>query len=43
MVKAIAINKDSQYIASIAADNDHSVFVFDLQGTKLGQEKVILL
>jgi len=39
MVKAIAINKDSQYIASIAADNDHSVFVFDLQGTKLGQEK----
>lgn len=39
MVKAISINKDSQYIASVGSDNDHSVFVFDLQGTKLGQDK----
>jgi WD40 repeat protein len=39
LVKAIGINKDAQYVASAAADNDHTIFVFDLQGNKLGQQK----
>lgn len=43
LVKAIGINKDAQYVASAAADNDHTVFVFDLQGNKLAQQKVLFL
>jgi len=39
LVKAIGINKDAQYVASAAADNDHTIFVFDLQGNKLGSQK----
>lgn len=38
-VKAISFNKDSEYIATAGSDNDHSVFVFDLKGTKLGEQR----
>jgi len=38
-VKAIAFNKDGTMIATVGADNDHSVFAFKIDGTKLGQEK----
>lgn len=38
-VKAIGFNKDSEFIATAGFDNDHTVFVFDLKGTKLGEQR----
>jgi len=39
-VKAIGFDRTGQRIATVGADNDYSVFVFDLKGKKLAETKV---
>lgn len=41
-VKAIGFNKESEFIATAAFDNDHTVYVFDLKGTKLAEQRVFI-
>ncbi len=41
-VKACAFNRTGDYIGTVGDNDQHSVFVFDCQGTKLAMTKVII-